>query len=61
MPMATSASRVPMVADRSQGVVLVEGGDAEHGHDRVTDEFGHHSTVGLDHRPHGPEVVGHEQ
>jgi hypothetical protein len=45
--------------DRPQGVVLVGGGDAEDGHDRVAGELLHRAAVVADHRPHGVVVAGH--
>jgi hypothetical protein len=46
--------------DRPQGVVLVGGGDAEDGHDRVAGELLHRAAVVADHRPHGVVVAGHD-
>ena len=45
-------------AARTKGVVFVEDGDTEDGHDRVADEPGHRAAVALDDRPHRVVVGG---
>jgi hypothetical protein len=47
-------------ANGTQGVVLVEGRHAEHGHDRVTDVFLHGPTVPLHDGAHLAEVAGEQ-
>ena len=46
-------------ADRSQGVVLVQDRDSEHGHHRVADELLDRPFVALDDRLHLVEVAAH--
>ena len=46
-------------ADRAQGVVLVELGDAEHRHHRVADELLDRPAVALQHLGHALEPAGH--
>jgi len=46
--------------DRPQGVVLVGGRDAEHGHDGVAGELLDRAAVAADDRPHGLVVAGHD-
>jgi hypothetical protein len=51
--------RLPHVAcrpDRPEGVVVVDLGDAEHGHDRVADELFEGPAVRLEDDPHPVEV-----
>src|SRR5205823_13227585 len=48
-------------AASTQGIVLVSGGNAEDGHDRIADELLHRSTMELDDLLHPLEVAGKQR
>src|SRR5262245_29040650 len=53
------ASHLKRRSHRSQRVVLMEAGDAEHRHDRVSDELLRYTTMTPDHAGHFREVAAH--
>ena len=54
------AAQLEGSASRAQCVVLVDGGDSEHGHDRIANEFLHGRAVTLEHGPRRVEVARHD-